>query len=264
MALQPRFEDVLHLVMWNGFTKDCENAASVSKETWTDDRIWCPSLLTQRYGVKKKNRFQILAENYNDKTIKRFQEIFQMCQSAGQQTLLKKQLDSWDMDGETALTASIKANSMDLLQYLVENGCNPSRMNKKGRTPLELVRELIKENDKDRRDRCPLKSLKTLRFKRMVTYLEGLNLAVVPFQEPPSDPPRKESYMSKVNRYRQENMEDWVLHIAENNWNDGINYYIFHYDGIEVKLKKQQKKEEKKKSDGWVKSSLYKQRYGGR
>lgn len=260
MALQPRFEDVLHLVMWNGFTKDCENAASVSKETWTDDRIWCPSLLTQRYGVKKKNRFQILAENYNDKTIKRFQEIFQMCQSAGQHTLLKKHLDSWDMDGETALTASIKANSMELLQYLVENGCNPSRMNKKGRTPLELVRELIKENDKDRRDRCPLKSLKNLRFKRMVTYLEGLNVAVVPFEELPRDPPRKESYMSKVNRYRQENMEDWVLHIAEN-YDHVVHYYGLY--NIEFKSSGK-KKEEKKKPNGWVKSSLYKQRYGGR
>lgn len=258
MALQPRFEDVLHLVMWNGFTKDCENAASVSKETWTDDRIWCPSLLTQRYGVKKKNRFQILAENYNDKTIKRFQEIFQMCQSAGQHTLLKKQLDSWDMDGETALTASIKANSMELLQYLVDNGCNPGRMNKKGRTPLELVRELIKENDKDRRDRCPLKSLKTLRFKRMVTYLEVLNVAPVPFQELPRDPPRKYSYRRHID----------IAGIG-GNWNDQvIYYYIDHdhnYDYVKDILKKHKKKEEKKKrkANGWVESSLYNQRYGG-
>ena len=257
MALQPRFEDVLHLVMWNGFTKDCENAASVSKETWTDDRIWCPSLITQRYGVKKKNRFQILAENYNDKTINRFQEIFQMCQSAGQQTLLKKHLDSWDIDGETALTASIKANSMDLLQYLVENGCNPGRMNKKGRTPLELVRELIKENDKDRRDRCPLKSLKTLRFKRIVTYLEGLNVAAVPFEELPRDPPKKLSYRRHID------IADILNPVGIEHY---INDYVVHYYGlynIEFKSSGKKKKEEKKKPDGWVKSSLYKQRYGG-
>jgi len=251
MALQPRFEDVLHLVMWNGFTKDCENAASVSKETWTDDRIWCPSLLSQRYGVKKKNRFQILAENYNDKTIKRFQEIFEMCQSAGQPTLLKKHLDSWDMDGETALTASIKANSMDLLQYLVGNGCNPGRMNMYRRTPVELVRELIKENDKDRRDRCPLKSLKNLRFKRMLAYLEGLNVVPVPFQELPRDPPKKLSYRRHID----------IADIAHY-WNDQVVHYYGLYN-IEFKTSQKKKKEEKKKPDGWVKSSLYKQRYGG-
>jgi len=258
MALQPRFEDVLHLVMWNGFTKDCENAASVSKETWTDDRIWCPSLIRQRYGVKKKNRFQILAENYNDKTLKRFQEIFQMCQSAGQHTLLKKELDSWDIDGESALTASIKANSMELLQYLVDNGCNPSRMNKKDRTPVELVRELIKENDKDRRDRCPLKSLKNLRFKRMLTYLEGLNVAPVPFQELPRDPPKKYSYRRHIDIAGIVNQVD-IAHY----WNDYALHYIGVYN-IEFKTSQKKKEQEKKKPDGWVKSSLYKQRYGGR
>jgi hypothetical protein len=244
--------------MWNGFTKDCENAASVSKETWTDDRIWCPSLIRQRYGVKKKNRFQILAENYNDKTLKRFQEIFQICQSAGQQTLLKKELDSWDMDGETALTASIKANSMELLQYLVGNGCNPNRMNKKGRTPVELVRELIKENDKDRRDRCPLKSLKNLRFKRMLTYLEGLNVAPVAFQELPRDPPKKYSYRRHIDIVNQ----DYIPHHYFINLNEHVVHYYSLY-GIEIKVSGK-KKEEKKKPDGWVKSSLYKQRYGGR
>jgi len=244
--------------MWNGFTKDCENAASVSKETWTDDRIWCPSLIRERYGVKKKNRFQILAENYNDKTIKRFQEIFEICQSAGQHTLLKKELDSWDIDGETALTASIKANSMDFLQYLVDNGCNPSRMNKKGRTPVELVRELIKENDKDRRDRCPLKSLKNLRFKRMLTYLEGLNVAPVPFQELPQEPRKKLSYRRHIDIVNLVNIPNHYFI----NWNEQVDHYYSLY-GIEIKLSGKKKDEGKKKPDGWVKSSLYKQRYGG-
>jgi hypothetical protein len=60
--MQPRFEDILHLVIWNGYAEDVWQAAGTCKETWTDDRIWFPHLVEMGYGSKKKSRFQIIAE----------------------------------------------------------------------------------------------------------------------------------------------------------------------------------------------------------
>ena len=158
MSLQPRFEDVLHLVMWNGYTEDCRQAVYVSKETYTDERIWFPFLIQHGHGPKKKTLPQVIAEHctyvespqtrklvpkkggllvYKPEAqwIRRMAEIKQMAVNSYHTRIFDKTLKIPDADGSSALIAACMTNCPKIVSYLLKKGHDYNQEDNLGGTP---------------------------------------------------------------------------------------------------------------------------------
>jgi hypothetical protein len=158
MSLQPRFEDVLHLVMWNGYTEDCRQAVYVSKEVHTDERVWFPFLAQQTYGDKKKTLPQIIAEHCTnveppqmrkifptkdgviiyrpeERWLTRMNQLKQMADDSHHTKIFEKILNKADTDGNTALVAASKNNCPKITSYLLKRGIDYDQENASGATP---------------------------------------------------------------------------------------------------------------------------------
>jgi hypothetical protein len=158
MSLQPRLEDVLHLLAWNGYVEEVRQAVYVSKETYTDERIWFPFLIQHGYGPKKKTLPQIIAEHCThvesphtrklvpkkdgmliykpDKQwITRMAEIQQMAVNSYHTKIFDKALRITDADGSSALIAACKTNSPKIVSYLLKKGHDYNQEDNLGATP---------------------------------------------------------------------------------------------------------------------------------
>ena len=158
MSLQPRLEDVLHLVMWNGYTEDARQAVYVSKETYTDERIWFPFLIQNGYGPNKKTLPQIIAEHCThvespqtrklvpkkdgmliykpeEQWIRRMAEIQQMAVNSYHTRIFEATLRIPDTDGNTALIAACKTNCPKIVSYLLKKGHDYNQEDNLGATP---------------------------------------------------------------------------------------------------------------------------------
>ena len=158
MALQPRFEDILHLVIWNGYVDDCQPAAYVSKETMTDERIWYPFLIQKTYGPKKKTLLQLIAEHsthlkdneqhkiiprksglhvYKDenKWLKRANELRELAITSNHLSVFENSLWSIDTDGNSIFDVACKNNCPEIVSYFIKRGVNCNEANGRGGTP---------------------------------------------------------------------------------------------------------------------------------
>jgi hypothetical protein len=158
MSLQPRFEDALHLVMWNGYTEDCRQAAYVSKEVYTDERVWFPSLIDQTYGQKKKTLPQIIAEHCTHveapskhkvipkkggliiykpeaRWLRRMEQLQQMAKDSHYMARFERALRKADADGHTALVAACKNNCPMIVSDLLKRGVDYNQEDNLGATP---------------------------------------------------------------------------------------------------------------------------------
>ena len=161
MALQPRLEDTLHLLMWNGFAADCGAAISTCKETWTDDRVWYPYGINIRYGPQQKTRLQIISDHCipldnGKKTVirderkegdlkpklvmykthayflRRVEELREHAKATGHQRAFQKALDAGDAEGKTLLIHAAIKNNIRLADFLIENGVDVNLLTNRG------------------------------------------------------------------------------------------------------------------------------------
>ena len=158
MSLQPRFEDILHLVIWNGYVEECRQAVYVSKETYTDERIWFPFLIQQTYGIRKKTYLQVIADHCTyvktpserklvltkggmliykpeKRWLRRIKQIQQMAIDSHHMKIFEKILGKADMDGNTILFAASKNNCPKIISYLLKRGVDYNQENSLGATP---------------------------------------------------------------------------------------------------------------------------------
>lgn len=288
MALQPRFQDVLHLVMWNGYSEDTWQAVSTCKETWEDERIWFPKLVGVRYGSKKKSRGQIIAEHCmeidkgvrriiakkggkkmkvimyrNDAFwIRRMEELRAHARKTWHEGLFKESLEARDRDGKTAFTAACENNTLGIINYLIEKGVDIHQKTNRGETGGELAYNTGKKDEKSVWQR-----LTGLGVKYIVGKAEKANRYI-------------RSFMSLGERYHVVDDYNGWDDITHSIAYDYLNNYWANLAGVgeyEVKLDtpakqdtpleaaiKRQKKQERAASPEKKKSSLYKQQFGGR
>lgn len=291
MALQPRFQDVLHLVMWNGYTEDTWVAAATCKETWEDERLWFPKLVGLRYGAAKKTRAQIIAEHCieidrgvrriiakkdgkklkvivyrNDAFwIRRMEELRSHAAKTWHEKLFKESLDLRDRAGKTAWNAACENNTLGIVNYLIKKGVNIHQETNRGETGGELAYNTGKNDGKSVWAR-----LSELGVKYLVGKAEKANRYI-------------RSFMSAGERYHYA-LDDFSL--LENIYYRPIGKYTYLDDfwanlpaigEYEIKLDtpakqdtpleaaiKRQKKQERAAAPEKKKSSLYKQQFGGR
>lgn len=161
MALQPRFQDVLHLVMWNGYAADCGAAIATCKETWTDDRVWYPFGINIRYGSNQKTRLQIISDHCipldngkktvirderkkgdpkpklvmyktHDYFLRRVEELRAHAKATGHQKAFQRALDAGDAEGKTLLIHAAIKNNIPLTDFLIENGVDVNLLTNRG------------------------------------------------------------------------------------------------------------------------------------
>ena len=191
--MEPRFEDILHLVSYNGYAEDTRRAVAVNRDTWTDERIWQPFLMDQQFGPKKKGRLQILAENkriyeHDTKLLARLEALKKFAEVTHHMKRFRKQVNIYDTDGESALTAAIQTRCPNVVQFLIENGADINQTNKKGRSALNLAKVMEKENDEDKQHevikgwngRVVIGSVRQKRSEFIVSYLTGLGAVDIP------------------------------------------------------------------------------------
>lgn len=161
MALQPRLQDVLHLVMWNGYAADCAPAMATCRETWTDDRVWYPFGINIRYGPQQKTRLQAISDHCiplanGKKTVirdeakkgaqkpklvvyktheyflRRVEELRAHAEATHHQKAFQKALDARDAEGKTLLIHAAIKNNIRLTDFLIENGVDVNLMTNRG------------------------------------------------------------------------------------------------------------------------------------
>lgn len=161
MALQPTFQDVLHLVMWNGYAADCGAAIATCRETWTDDRVWYPFGINIRYGPNQKTRLQAISDHCipldngkktvirderkkgdpkpklvmyktHDYFLKRVEELRAHAKATGHQKAFQRALDAGDAEGKTLLIHAAIKNNIRLADFLIENGVDVNRLTNRG------------------------------------------------------------------------------------------------------------------------------------
>ena len=161
MALQPTFQDTLHLVMWNGYAADCGAAIATCKETWTDDRVWYPFGINIRYGPNQKTRLQAISDHCipldngkktiirderkegdpkpkhvmyktHEYLVKRVEELRAHAKATGHQKAFQKALDARDAEGKTLLIHAAIKNNIRLTDFLIENGVDVNLLTNRG------------------------------------------------------------------------------------------------------------------------------------
>ena len=243
MSLQPTLEDVLHLVAWNGYSKDIRHAVGINRSILTDERIWFPFGMKDRYGSKEKGFLQILAENdtASEYFLSRFNTLKEMAKITSHMKLLLSQIDVRDTEGESALTAAIKTKCFNTVKLLVEHGADINQKNKKGRSALNLAIACEKDT---RAMKNKYKKEKKL-SQKIVSYLTRLGAI---------DIPKNHLYEDWLNIWRNIGREmDVFPELIDGpiNWDDRLSYITKPYN-------------EPKPEAKWLKSSLYKQQFGRR
>lgn len=161
MALQPTFQDTLHLVMWNGYAADCGAAIATCKETWTDDRVWYPFGINIRYGPNQKTRLQAISDHCipldngkktvirderkegepkrklvvyktHEYFVKRVEELREHAKATGHQKAFQRALDAGDAEGKTLLIHAAIKNNIPLADFLIENGVDVNLLTNRG------------------------------------------------------------------------------------------------------------------------------------
>jgi len=285
MALQPRFQDVLHLVMWNGYTEDTWVAAATCKETWEDERIWFPKLVGLRYGPEKKTRAQIISQHcveidrgvrriiakkggkklklivYRnaDFWIRRMEELCSHASKTWHEKLFKESLDLRDTLGKTAFIAACENNTLGIVNYLIKKGVNIYQETNRGQTGGELAYNTGKNDGKSVWFR-----LSDLGVRYRVGKAEKANRYI-------------NTFMSAGERYHAvHDFHDWndinILPMQEyiHYWNNlpPVAEYEFREPikqdtPLEAAIKRQ-KKQERASVTEKKKSSLYKQQFGAK
>lgn len=158
MSLQPRFEDVLHLVISNGYVEDSRQAVYVSKGIYTDDRVWFPFLIQHGHGPKKKTLPQIIAEHCTHvrssqplkivpnkagliiykpekQWLRRMAELHQMAVDSYHRRIFDDVLRKPDTDGISALIVACNNNCPKIVSYLLKRGIDYNQGDNHGGTP---------------------------------------------------------------------------------------------------------------------------------
>ena len=153
-----RFEDILYLLFWNGYTEDCRQAVYASKETITDERIWFPFLIQATYGPNKKTLLQIMTEHstpvenatkrklvlkkegvmiYKDESqlLTRIRQFEQMAADTNHTKLFENVLGTPDTDGTTILMAASNNNCHRVVSNLMRRGADYNQQDASGATP---------------------------------------------------------------------------------------------------------------------------------
>jgi hypothetical protein len=268
--------------MWNGYTEDTWVAAATCKETWEDERLWFPKLVSLRYGAEKKTRAQIIAEHCvkidkgarriiakkdgkklkvivyrNDAFwIRRMEELRSHAAKTWHEKLFKESLDMRDRAGKTAWIAACENNTLGIVNYLIKKGVNIHQETNRGETGGELAYNTGKNDGKSVWAR-----LTELGVKYIVGKVEKAN-----------------RYMREY-RSREEIFDYWqnLPRIPEYEFRDDfrddfnpIQQYIYLFKEpvkqdtpLEAAIKRQ-KKQERAAAPEKKKSSLYKQQFGAK
>lgn len=181
--MQPKFEDILHLVSWNGYSQDIRQALAVNKDTWTDDRLWFPFGIAQRFSAAKKGRLQIIIENNNyfmddKKPMARLEELMKFAGGHLKKFFLRE-IDVKDTNGETALTAAITKRCFNVIKFLLENGADPNQLNSEGRSALNLAKK-IKQDIKNEKTKWGHITSVPKSSELIVEYLTELGAVDIP------------------------------------------------------------------------------------
>jgi hypothetical protein len=164
--MDPTFQNILHLLAWNGYEDEAYKGSQVCKETWEDKRILLPRLINKQLGKGKRtllsiNCLCILNEAYSLQRIKRlislganpdapngrngFTPLMELCLHGDsykmeifayivQQKVL--------LDGSDKLTwcplslLATKPNTMKKMQLLLNQGANINRLSSSGSSVL--------------------------------------------------------------------------------------------------------------------------------
>ena len=291
MALQPRFQDVLHLVMWNGYSEDTWQAVATCKETWEDERIWFPKLVGVRYGSKKKTRGQIIADHCmeidkgvrriiakksgkkvkltiyrNDAFwIKRMEELSAHACKTWHEGLFKESLEARDSDGKTSFTAACENNTLGIVNYLIEKGVDIHQKTNMGETGGELAYNTGKKDKKSVWHR-----LTELGVEYIVGKAEKANIYIRSFKSTGLGVEYIVGKAEKANRYiRSFKSLGERFHAVDDFWTNlaGIREYVTIFNTPDTSLEaaiKRQREQERAAAPEKKKSSLYKQQFGGR
>ena len=266
MALQPRFQDVLHLVMWNGYAADCATALATCKETWTDDRVWYPVGINIRYGPQQKTRLQIISDHCipldngkktvirdeakkgapkpklviyknHDYFLRRVEELRAHAKATGHQKAFQKALDTRDAEGKTLLIHAAIKNNIPLADFLIENGVDVNLLTNRGGSAQHFA---WRESDNSERTLWHKLINAGAKFKDGYGYEEPL--------------PRVDIYDDVMGwNYRWNNH---ILHIRSY-----INDF-YRIDDTNVKKKKRTHDEKLAKPPPHMKASLFKKQFG--
>jgi hypothetical protein len=151
-------EDILYLVAYSGYSKDIGPAAVCCKATLTDERIWCPFLIQQTYGPKKKTRFQIILEHTTlllgdvkqhiiltkdkpliyrpeERWIQRVTQLEEMGNKAGHPDILQTMLSIPDASGRGLLSIACENNCPTIVSYLLNKGACYNQKDDSGASP---------------------------------------------------------------------------------------------------------------------------------
>lgn len=238
--MEPKFEDILHLVSWNGYSQDIRQALAVNKDTWTDDRLWFPFGIAQRFGAAKKGRLQIIIENKNyfmddKKPMARLEELMKFAGGHLKKFFLRE-IDVKDANGESALTAAITKRCFNVVKFLLENGADPNQLNSEGRSALNLAKK-IKQDVKDEKARWGDITSVPKSSEIIVEYLNKLRAVDIP-----------------VERSHRINMHEWLSMSMYRPYN-----FIMHYERPNIIPAVDEPKADPKPKR--IKASLYKQQF---
>jgi hypothetical protein len=253
-----RLQDVLHLVSWNGYSKDIEAAVSSTKETLTDDRLMFPFGIQQKYK-DGKTRIQILIENNRIRAYDRIKELQKMAENSNHMPILKKALNSIDNNGESALTAAIKQKSSRIVQVLLDLGSDVNQTNMKGGTPLNLAENTL-ANNKDMEYTGKKPNGKTTLYKMVPSKDAKDIIDMLRSRGAVSIPEERFDYFRAVPGGGRPRPIIIPLRDNEYEWN---RMYMRHdriFDFIPIELKNDREPEVPKPKR--LKSSLYKRQFG--
>ena len=263
MALQPTFEDVLHLVMWNGYADVAWPAVETSKATWEDERIWFPFLINMRYGKAKKVRVQIIAEHClnmkkgehrivrpcecvnkhkpifyrgSDFFLKRMGELGEHGKNTFLSKLFLAELHTYDTDCNNALLVSLENDTTPITNYLLINH-PPENYTYKRKSCESITSKPI--TVKPKKDRSGFYFDRNSRTDRIMHYWSDRAFEIPIF-----------NYFH--------NYDDAMINLELDNVEN-----ITQETKIKAAMMEQRKRERAVKTEK-VKNTLYKQQFGGR
>jgi hypothetical protein len=192
--MEARFEDILHLLAYNGYAEDIRQAVAVNRLTWTDDRIWYPYLIAERFGSMKRGRLHIIAEHKRtwsneENLMARFNELEKMASSSHHMKLFLAQIDVRDIYGKSALTAAIENRCPKAVEFLVTRGADINQIQKNGRSALNLAKSMKLEYDDEIQNikkpdgRIVAAHVPQKRSQKIIDYLTKLGAVDIPEQD---------------------------------------------------------------------------------
>ena len=291
MALQPRFQDVLHLVMWNGYSEDTWQAVATCKETWEDERIWFPKLVGVRYGSKKKTREQIISEHCmeidkgvrriiakkrgkkvkvimyrNDAFwIRRMEELRAHADKTWHDKLFKESLDVRDTDGKTSFTSACENNTIGIVNYLIEKGVDIHQKTNIGETGGELAYNTGKKDKKSVWHRLTELGVEYIvgKAEKANRYIRSFKILGKRYRYSLDDFSIYEVIHDRpIGKYTY--LDDWWANFLRTEEDErNLDIHAKQDTPLEAAIKRQ-REQERAAAPEKKKSSLYKQQFGGR